>query len=169
MTTKKEEKLSFDLKENFLWSLEEEVGHKVGVVMCRRVSDNKLIDVSDCGRKYCAAWLTKFLLGVGNRHIRFITEPHATVEATEKDLLKSGWEKRRSSNGIFTFLKPGDILVWEKKMIFGNENEHIGFFKSLSTHTAVSTCAELRCVREHHYTFENTRQILRAYFHPILQ
>lgn len=164
------ELLAFDLKETFFVRLDNEVGSKAyNSIMCRNEA-GELVDPCENGRKSCAVFVGSFLRAMSNRRVKFISESHGLVTQIEKDLIKSGWKRRRASSGVFVNLQPGDILVWEKKKILDNKNEHIGIFQSWATRLAVSTNAyDEGRVYQHHYTYDRTRRIERVYFHLALQ
>lgn len=82
--------------------------------------DGREIDILENGHNSCGAHVSWILLT-----LELIKHPHATVHATEKDMLSSGWYQIQE-------LKPGAVIVWEKRTsaMFDGERipkEHMGF------------------------------------------
>ncbi|MBI2674456.1 MAG: hypothetical protein HYX22_01840 [Candidatus Yanofskybacteria bacterium] len=86
---------------------------------------------------------------------------HLTVASTEKDLLESGWYE-------IDELKPGAVVVWEKKDgSKGEPHNHIGFY--VGGDMAVSNDSRgTGFPHKHHYTYNNTRKIEKIYWHDAL-
>lgn len=122
--------------------------------------DGREIDILENGRNSCAAFVSWILLP-----LELIKHPHATVYSTEKDLLASGWHE-------IPALKPGAILIWEKRegAMFDGEQipkEHIGFY--LGNDEAVSNSSKQTGFPiRHHVTYNGTRQVSKILWHPDL-
>ena len=85
-----------------------------------------------------------------------ISDLHATVESTEKDMLINGWYEINDP-------REGSVIAWERQ----NSHRHIGF--SLGNNTAVSNGSnEVGFPAKHHITYNNTRKIEKIYWHPHL-
>jgi len=122
--------------------------------------DGTEIDILENGGNSCAVFVSWILLA-----LELIKRPHATVYATEKDLLDSGWFEIKE-------LKPGAILIWEKRngsMMDDHEipKEHIGFYVGNDEAISNSSKATGFPVR-HHVTYNNTRQIDKILWHSEL-
>lgn len=130
-------------KETYLKMIKNSIGSKLfNSIIVKFKDTGKIKDVFENGQLSCASFVSSVLF-LNN----YIGSPHATVESTRKDLLKSGWNKIQSNNP-----KLGDVVVWEK-VDFGNgqANQHIGFV--LNKNQAVSTNWKKRKVVGHHITF----------------
>jgi len=112
--------------------------------------DGKERDILDDGRLACGKVVSSVLY-----LNKLISDMHATVEGTEKDMLASGWQE-------IAELKPGAVLVWEKQ-----EHEHIGFYvghdEAISNDSSGSGFPW-----RHHVTYNNTRKIEKIYWHSEL-
>ena len=112
--------------------------------------DGKEIDILENGGNSCAVFVSWILLA-----LELIKRPHATVFATEKDLLASGWFEIKE-------LKPGAIIVWEKQ-----RHEHIGF--CVGNDEAISNDSKgAGFPWRHHVTYNDTRKIEKILWHPAL-
>src|SRR3989344_1114289 len=65
------------------------------------IEDGKEVDILEDGGNSCGVFVSWILLA-----LELIKRPHATVYATEMDLVSSGWYKIKD-------LKAGAVLVWE--------------------------------------------------------
>lgn len=112
------------------------------------------IDIVENGRLSCAVFVSTVLY-----LFKAIGDLHATVEATVKDMLESGWVETKD-------FEPGVVLVWEKKDFGSNGvHSHIGFYTG--DEEAVSNSSMDRGVPiRHHYTYNNTRKIEKILKYP---
>ena len=123
-------------------------------------------DSLEAGRNSCAVLVSHILYSFnsllefsGKEHwIKFI---HLTVDSTEKDLVEHGWYKIDN-------LKPGAVLVWEKKDgRNGEPHNHIGFF--VGGEEAISNDSKGKGFPwKHHFTYNGTRKIEKIYWHLVL-
>jgi hypothetical protein len=109
--------------------------------------DGREKDILENGGLSCAVFVSSVLY----LH-KLIRDLHANVGSTEQDLKKSGWIEIRE-------IKPGAVLVWEKK----NGHKHVGFY--LDNETAISNDSLAGYPRKHHFTYNNTRKIEKMYWH----
>lgn len=115
------------------------------------------VDILEDGKNSCAVFVSWILLA-----LEMINMPHARVEGTEKDLIKSGWFEIKE-------LRPGAVLVWE--MVTGKYDgllhSHIGFY--VGNDEAISNDSQGRGFPgKHHVTYNGVRKIERIYWHPDL-
>ncbi|OGM97622.1 MAG: hypothetical protein A2735_03385 [Candidatus Yanofskybacteria bacterium RIFCSPHIGHO2_01_FULL_41_21] len=123
--------------------------------------DGKEVDILENGSNSCAAFVSWILLS-----LELIKHPHATVFGTTSDLLASGWFEIKE-------LKPGAILIWEKRdgaMLEDQKipKEHMGFY--FGNDEAISNDSKgtgFPC--RHHVTYNNTRKIEKILWHPALE
>ena len=124
--------------------------------------NGKEIDILENGRNSCGVFVSWILLP-----LELIKRPHATVYATEKDLVASGWYEIKE-------LKPGAVIVWEKRPaddgLLGDKNvnfSHIGF--CVSDTEAISNGSKgTGFPWKHHITYNGTRKIDKIYWHSAL-
>jgi len=128
--------------------------------------DGKEIDILQDGSNSCAVFVSWVLLT-----LELINKPHATVYATEKDLIASGWRPIEK-------IKPGAVVIWERREggMFNGEQvplEHIGF--CISETEAISNSSKgTGFPSKHHITYgenpEGTpiRKIDKILWHPDL-
>ncbi len=121
-------------------------------------------DILENGHNSCGVFVSWILLT-----LELIKRPHATVFATEKDMIESGWY------GV-PELKPGAVIVWETRtgaMFDGQKvpKEHIGFF--VGGEEAISNDSKnTGFPRRHHITYGTNpdgtpvRKIEKIYWHP---
>jgi hypothetical protein len=132
------------------------IKNSVGTNMFRNLYlniDNKKVDVAQDGHFSCAFFVSNILLIWG-----LISEGHATVEATTKDMIKNGWKRLAPSHeGV----KPGDVIVWERN----SENHfHNGFY--IGNKKAISNNAEKKAPIVHSWDYEGKRKIIAIYTWP---
>ncbi|MBP9822284.1 MAG: hypothetical protein KBC81_02485 [Candidatus Pacebacteria bacterium] len=119
--------------------------------------DGQEIDILENGRNSCGVFVSWILLTLG-----LIKSPHATVHATEKDMLDSGWFEVKE-------LEPGAVIVWEKRegAMFDGERipkEHIGFY--VGNNAAISNDSKKTGFPwSHHVTYDGTRNVEKIYWH----
>ena len=117
--------------------------------------DNKKIDATKNGDFSCAFFVSNILLIWG-----LISEGHATVEGTIKDMEKSGWKKI-----LIEEIKPGDVIVWEKKkFINGKLHFHNGFY--IDKKKAISNDSKKGMPVIHSWDYNNKRKIIVIYRYP---
>ncbi len=119
------------------------------------------IDILENGGNSCAVFISWILLA-----LELIKRPHATVYATEKDLLVSGWFEIKE-------LKPGAVIIWEKRngsMMNDREipKEHMGFY--VGNDEAISNDSQgTGFPWRHHVTYNGTRKVEKILWHPALE
>lgn len=124
--------------------------------------NGKEIDIFENGGTACCGHISWILLA-----LELIKHPHAAVYGTEKDMVTSGWYEIKE-------LKPGAVIVWENKMsdrgLQGEKNvelSHLGFY--MGNDLAISNDSKgSGFPHKHHYTYNNTRQIKKIYWHDEL-
>ncbi|MFH1308699.1 MAG: hypothetical protein ABIH51_01665, partial [Patescibacteria group bacterium] len=91
------------------------IKNSVGTKMFRNLYieiDNKKIDATQNGNLSCAFFVSNILLIFG-----LTSNGHATVKSTIKDMEEFGWKKISKDK-----IKPGDVIVWEKKKVGNSFN-----------------------------------------------
>ncbi|HUO75538.1 MAG TPA: hypothetical protein VMU12_01295 [Candidatus Paceibacterota bacterium] len=128
--------------------------------------DGQERDLLEDGKVSCAVFVSSllYLLNSSLEYSgaeRWIRYTHATVGSTEKDLQENGWVK-------ITEPREGAILSWEPILFSdGNRHGHIGFF--IGNDRAISNASNGDGVpREHHWTYDGTRNVERIWWHPAL-
>ncbi len=114
--------------------------------------DGNKVDIVKGGELACGFFVS-FVL----HNFKLIGEPHLTVAGTEKDLQELGWQEIGRDN-----LKEGCVLIWQSEASDADAHKHIGFY--IGNDRAVSTDSKLGVVSEHHFTFNNSRPIEKAYW-----
>ena len=99
-------------------------------------------DILNNGEFSCAFFVSS-ILAIQN----LIDRPHTTVATVRSKLIEAGWKK------VTVPAEAGDVIVWDKQIQTGTENEHIGIASSESE--AISTSFRERKVARHHITFGN--------------
>jgi len=98
------------------------IKNSVGTKMFRNLYleiDNKKIDATKNGNFSCAFFVSNILLIWG-----LISNGHANVLNTIKDMKKNGWKKISKDK-----IRPGDVIVWDKRVSSdGLEHYHNGFY-----------------------------------------
>ena len=136
------------------------------------------VDLLDSGRLSCAVTVSGILLLNG-----LIGGMHATVDSTEKDMLKNGWAELEPGkdwlNTPWQEIKPllknkiGAVIVWEKQTDKkGIEYSHIGFYAD-DDFAISNDSATHRVPMKHHITFglpghTGFRRIEKIYWHSEL-
>lgn len=125
------------------------------------VMDGLEKDALNNGELSCAAFVSSVLF-LQNSLLEFLKKPHwiklthANVSSTAKDMIENGWQE-------VSELKPGAVLVWEKK----DGHEHIGFF--MGEDQAIGNNSQNPgSPKKHHYTYNDTRKIEKILWHPEL-
>lgn len=102
-------------------------------------------DILKDGQIACAYYVSSIL-----KIFDLISNPHATVSGTVRDMINSGWRETNE-------LKIGNVLVWEEKEFEnGERHTHIGFY--LGDDKAISNSDELGVPKIHHYTEGKTEK-----------
>lgn len=123
-------------------------------------------DILQDGQVACATFVSSILyfqnsiLEYENKP-RWIKSNHATVLSTEKDMEQNGWVQ-------IPELREGAIITWEP-ITFGDgmTHWHIGFY--VGNGRAISNASnDLGIPREHDATYNDTRKIIRIWWHPEL-
>jgi hypothetical protein len=137
------------------------VKNSVGIKIFRNFYLKKAarkIDITKNGQLSCAFFVSNILLIWG-----LISEGHATVESTTKDMIKNGWKKIPQSR-----VKPGDVIVWDKiRTRNGKLHYHNGFY--IGNKKAISNDTKKRLPDVHHWVYNNKRKIVAIYTHPKLK
>lgn len=136
--------MKYLMRENYLRAIENSVGTKLFrnfFIKDERSGEKE--DILKDGARSCAAHTSSVLYLYG-----LVSSPHATVLGLLKDLEANGWKKIENPS-------VGDILIWEKKIINGNANEHCGFYvgEENGEGVAVSNDPNLRQPIKHHWTY----------------
>jgi len=134
------------------------IKNSVGTRMFRNLyleKRRRKIDIAKNGKLSCAFFVSNVLLIFG-----LIDCGHATVEGTTKNLEKNGWKKISLDR-----IKPGDVIVWEKKKApNGKLHLHNGFY--IGNEKAVSNDSKKRMPVVHHWTYNSKRKIIAVYTCP---
>ncbi len=128
--------------------------------------EGEIKDSLEDGKNSCAVFVSTILYSYNSllenlgksRWIKFI---HLTVASTEKDLKENNWYEIKD-------LKPGAVLIWEKKDgRNGEPHNHIGFF--IRGEEAISNSSKSTGFPwKHHVTYNGTRKIEEILWHPSL-
>lgn len=133
--------------------------------------DGKEMDILENGGNSCAVFVS-WILYLFNSTLEFEKKPrwiqytHATVFGTVKDLLASGWQE-------IDKLKPGAVLVWEKRegAMLEDKNipkDHIGFY--VGNDEAISNDSKKTGFPvRHNVTYNGTRKVEKILWHPALE
>ena len=118
-------------------------------------------DILKNGELSCAYYLSSIL-----KIFDLISQSHATVKSTIEDMRKSGWQPTKK-------LKPGNVLIWQKKKFpDGTIHQHLGFY--LGQNKAISHRPEKKMPIIHHFTYGQTktsqpkRKIIQILTHRIV-
>lgn len=130
-------------KETYLTFIKKSVGSRMFQTLW--VEGNK--DILEGGDLSCAFFVSNLL-----KIFNLITDGHATVRNTVKDLKESGW---------FEIEEPreGAVLVWDEIEFEDGFHKHIGFY--IGNEKAVSNRSEKGTPMVHHYLYneEDPREI----------
>jgi len=125
------------------------------------LNDNKKRDILKDGQLSCARYVSSIL-----KLSDLISETHATISGTIKDILKNGWKPTKK-------LIPGNILIWEEATTSRDEvHSHIGFY--LGADKAISHSDKTRLPEIHYFTYnknkkgEPKRRIIQILTHRIM-
>ncbi len=137
-------------KESYLQMIKNSIGTKMFKNLYLKIN-NKKIDATHNGTLSCSYFVSNILLLWG-----LIDKGHANVESTTKDILKNGW-KKISINKI----KPGDVIVWEKK----GKHLHNGFY--VGNKKAISNIDAKQSPAIHSWDYNGKRKIVATYKCPL--
>ena len=125
------------------------------------LNNNKKRDILKNGKLSCSRYVSSIL-----KLFDLISETHATVNGTIKDMLKNNWKPTKK-------LTPGNVLVWGKWVTSSGEiHSHFGFY--LGKDKAISHRDEKRTPTIHHLTYGKTkdgqpkRKIIKILTHKII-
>ncbi len=144
-------KLTIKTKETYLAQVTQSVGSK----MFQHIYANnkgRTVDILKNGELSCAYFVSCVL-----KIFDLITNPHATVSSTVKDMLQSGWQQ---------IPKPrvGSVLVWnEKTDSKGESHAHIGFY--IGNNIAISNSTKTKTPAKHHWTYNSKRKVEQILWH----
>lgn len=117
--------------------------------------NNKKIDAAQDGNFSCAFFVSNILLIWG-----LISEGHANVPSTTKDMLKNGWKKIQKEKA-----KPGDVIVWDKKLRSdGLMHYHNGFY--IGNKKAISINDKNKTPNIHSWDYSGSKKIIAVYTYP---
>lgn len=145
------------MKKSYLKAIENSVGTNIFRNFYVKNKAGRAEDILKNGRLSCAVHTSSILYLYG-----FISSSHATVEGLIKDMKKNGWKKIGKPS-------PGDVLIWEKKMLNGSENLHSGFY--IGNKKAISNDWQKKRPQKHHWTYgtdknnEPIRRVISIYRH----
>jgi len=140
--------------ESYLKMLKNSIGTKMFRNLYLEKSGRRF-DATEDGDLSCAFFVSNVLLIWG-----LISEGHATIKSTIKDMEKNGWERISLED-----TKIGDVIVWEeKKSIKGRIRFHIGFY--IGDKKTVSHSDGIKAINCHHWTYHNKRKIIAVYRYP---
>ncbi|HTP57179.1 MAG TPA: hypothetical protein VMJ72_02810 [Candidatus Paceibacterota bacterium] len=113
-------------------------------------------DILEDGKLACASFVSGILMLNG-----LIDRPHATVPGTEKALAAAGWS-------IIDEPREGAVLSWEPITYSDTRTHgHLGFY--IGNERAISNASNASGIpREHHWTYDGTRNVVRIWWHPSL-
>lgn len=145
--------------DSYLATIKNSIGAKVFQTLWAEVDGSKN-DILRGGERSCAAFVSGILLWFG-----LIKGKHATIAGTLRDMNATGWQKINEP-------RIGCVVHWEKALINGEENEHIGFY--VEKDAAVSNDYRARTPVAHHWTYGEVhekpiRKIVGMYWHPALE
>ncbi len=120
------------------------------------LNQGKKKDILKNGELSCARYVSCIL-----KIFDLISETHATVSSTVKDMINNGWKETKK-------LKPGNVLVWEAiKYPNGQLHCHNGFY--LGKDKVISHSSKKGVPIIHHYTYNNKRKIIRIFTHSMIK
>ena len=124
------------------------------------IVDDKEQDIVDGGALACAFFLSGILY-----MNKLIKDMHANISGLERDLKESGWleiaEPREGAMLIWESREPHKNRQWEPTKL------HAGIYDG--NDRAVSNGSNTTLMpEEHHFTYNNTRKIIRIWWHTTL-
>jgi hypothetical protein len=140
--------------DSYLKMIKNSVGTKMFRNLYLEINGDKA-DVAKNGNFSCAFFVSNILKIWG-----LISEGHANVPSTTKDMIKNGWKKIPKDKA-----KPGDVIVWEKrKGSDGLMHYHNGFY--IGNGKAISNDDKKRTPVIHKWDY---KKITTIYTHPKLK
>jgi cell wall-associated NlpC family hydrolase len=136
--------------ESYLKMIRNSVGTKMFKNLYLKV-DGKKIDATHNGILSCAYFVSNILLVWG-----LIKEGHANVESTIEAMLKNGWKKIPKNK-----IRPGDVIVWEKK----KKHLHCGFY--IGDKKTISNSEFKKTPAMHSWDYNGKRKIIVVYKCPL--
>lgn len=145
--TKEAKKFEFLLLQNYLNIVKSSVGSKIFRRLYFKIN-NKKIDILRNGDLSCAFFVSSVL-----RIFGLISETHATVAGTVKDMKKNGWYKISTP-------KPGAVIVYapQKTPPSGETHRHIGFY--IGKNTVISNSSRYKSPRRQKWNYRQIEEIL---------
>ena len=156
-TVKNKKELTLLFKDNYLSMIENACGSKMWANAFCLVKGKKQ-DVLDNGSVSCAYFVSSIL-----KLFDLIQRLHFTVLGTEKDIKESSWKEIKISSKM----PAGSVVIWEKELSIDKNRKkefhyHIGFY--IGKEKAVSLWTYHNFPVIHHWTYNNKRKIIRAYW-----
>ncbi len=145
-------------KKNYLAMIENSVKGQNWMFRNFYIEENgKETDILKDGRWSCSVFVSSILY----LH-KLISDVHANVKSTTKDMLTNGWYEIKD-------LRPGAVLVWEE--ITGQDDGrlhgHNGFYTG--NDMAISNDSKgTGFPHKHHYTYNEVRKVEKIYWHDSL-
>lgn len=134
------------------------IKNSAGTKMFRNLyleKDGRKFDATENGEMSCAFFVSNILLIFG-----LISEGHATVESTTRDMIKKGWKKISLKT-----IKPGDVIVWEKRKMTNRKfHYHNGFY--IGNKKAISNDSKKGMPVIHKWDYSGKRKIVAVYRYP---
>ena len=110
-------------------------------------------DITENGNLSCAYFVSSVLY-----IFKFITNIHATVKSTVKDLEESGWVEIEKP-------EVGCVLVWSETNFDGHgPHKHVGFY--IGDQKAISNSDKLGTPVEHSWDFDGQRKLEKILWLP---
>ncbi|MFO0764445.1 MAG: hypothetical protein U0487_00140 [Patescibacteria group bacterium] len=126
---------------SYLFAIKNSLGNAMFQSLFLEKADGELVDILKGGDIACANYASSILY-----RFKYIKEPHATVEGTEKDLIDSGWT-------LVTEPQEGDVIIWQPNFDHDPKAEHLHIGFSIGGDQAISNSTTLKYPVEHHLTF----------------
>ncbi|MDP2934257.1 MAG: peptidoglycan amidohydrolase family protein [bacterium] len=146
--------------ESYLKMIKNSAGSKMFRNLYLEINGKK-IDATQNGKYSCAFFVSNVLLIWG-----LISEGHASVLSTIKDMEGNGWKKIPKSK-----IRPGDVIVWDKEKssdnsyFYSKEHYHNGFY--IGAKKAISNSSNGKGVPIiHNWNYNNKRKIIAVYRYP---
>lgn len=140
-------KLEFLLLQNYINIAKNSVGSKIFRQLYFKIGKKK-VDILRNGDLSCAFFVSSILKIFG-----LVSETHATVTGTVKDMKKNGW---------YNIKKPkiGAVIVYapQKMLPSGEIHRHIGFY--VGKNTVISNSSKYKSPRRHRWDYRPIEEIL---------
>lgn len=127
--------------ESYLKAIKLSEGSQLYQTLYLETPHGELTDILRGGELACANYVSAILY-----HFKYIQQPHATVEGTEKDLIESGWSQ-------VTTPTIGDVIIWEPNFDHDPKAEHLHIGFSLGGDQAMSNSTTQKTIVQHHFTY----------------